>query len=85
MARSTGIPSSPLSSLAPHETATVTGLAGGPSFNSRVAALGFVPGAPVTVVQNYGHGPMIVAVHQAHIALGRGEAAKIEVRREHSS
>lgn len=46
---------------------------------SRAAALGFTPGAKVTVVQNYGRGPIIVAVRGTRLALGRGEALKIRI------
>ncbi|MBU1749340.1 MAG: ferrous iron transport protein A [Chloroflexi bacterium] len=31
------------------------------------------------MVQNYGHGPIIVTVRDTRIALGRGEAGKIWV------
>jgi len=41
--------------------------------------LGFTAGAEVAVVQNYGRGPIIVAVRDTRVALGRGEAAKIQV------
>jgi ferrous iron transport protein A len=41
--------------------------------------LGFVPGSVVTVIQNYGHGPVLVTVKDVRIALGRGEALKVLV------
>jgi Fe2+ transport system protein FeoA len=43
--------------------------------------MGFTPGAEVTVLQNFGRGPLIARVRDARIALGRGEARKIQVRR----
>jgi len=43
--------------------------------------MGFTPGSRVLMVNNYGHGPLLVMVHGARIALGRGEAARILVRR----
>jgi Fe2+ transport system protein FeoA len=46
-----------------------------------MTSLGFTPGAEVTVVQNYGRGPLIARVRDARIALGRGEAKKIHVQR----
>ena len=61
---------------------SIVALQGGRCFVSRLAALGFVPGAPISVVQNYGHGPLIVLVRQARVALGRGEAAHIVVQPE---
>jgi len=49
---------------------------------SRLATLGFTPGAALTMVRNSGHGPLIVAIRDGRIALGRGEADKIRVRVE---
>jgi len=57
----------------------VRGLCGGREFIGRVAVLGFTVGAKVTAIQNYGRGPIIVAVRDTRVALGRGEAAKIQV------
>jgi ferrous iron transport protein A len=54
---------------------------GGHHFLSRLASLGFTPGARLRVVQNYGHGPIIVSVRDTRVALGRGEAEKILVGR----
>jgi ferrous iron transport protein A len=71
----------PLTKLGTREEGTMVKLDGGASFISRLATLGFTPGAPVTMVQNYGHGPLIVLVKDARIALGRGEATKILVRK----
>lgn len=62
------------------ETGVVEDLIGGRDLVSRLAALGFTPGAPVTIAQNYGRGPIIVTVRGTRIALGRGEADKIRVR-----
>ena len=57
-------------------------LLGERSFGSRVANLGFTVGAPVSVRQNYGRGPMIVALRGTLVALGRAEAAKVLVQME---
>jgi Fe2+ transport system protein FeoA len=62
--------------------AIVQQLCGGRDFTNRVAALGFTLGTEVTVLQNYGHGPVIVALRDSRIALGRGEAIKVMVRVE---
>jgi len=72
----------PLDILSSRETGFVRSLHGGHSFVSRLAALGFTPGVPVTIVQNRGHGPLIVQVRDCRIALGRGEAQKVLVQRE---
>lgn len=69
----------PLASLAPNEVGIVQYLAGGRGLTSRLAALGFTPGARVNMVQNFGRGPIIVMVRDTRIALGRGEAQKIIV------
>jgi ferrous iron transport protein A len=76
-----GSRSFPLTQLGAHEEGTVHTLRGGRGFVSRLATLGFTPGAPLTMVQNFGHGPLIVSVRDARIALGRGEAAHVMVRR----
>jgi ferrous iron transport protein A len=54
-------------------------LRGGEEFTHRMVALGFTPGVEVTVVQNYGRGPIMVAVRDTRVALGRGEAVKVLV------
>jgi ferrous iron transport protein A len=70
-----------LIALAPGETGVLRTLAGGRSFVSRLAALGFTPGSKVTVIQNLGRGALIVLVRDTRVALGRGEAAKVWVQR----
>jgi ferrous iron transport protein A len=52
-------------------------LRGGEEFTHRMVTLGFTLGVEVTVVQNYGRGPILVSVRDTHIALGRGEALKV--------
>lgn len=63
------------------EHGEIVELAGGRSLLSRMTALGFTPGADVTIVQNYGRGPLIARVRDARVALGRGEASRVYVRR----
>ena len=70
-----------LSALATGEVAMVRQLAGGRGFMSRLATLGFTPGVEVNMVQNFGHGPLIVMVRDTRVALGRGEAMKVLVGR----
>jgi len=72
----------PLTALQPGQIGLVHQLRGGHRFVSRLAALGFTPGAPVTVTRNHGVGPLIVAVRGAQVALGRGEASHVLVFRE---
>jgi len=71
-----------LSDLAPGEVGVVRKLAGGWGFMSRLATLGFTPGAELTMVQNFGRGPLIVNIRGTRIALGRGEAAKVAVTKK---
>ena len=68
-----------LNALAPGTQALVHQLQGGHRFVSRMAAMGFTPGAEITIVQNYGRGPLIVAIRDTRIALGRGEAKRVLV------
>jgi ferrous iron transport protein A len=70
-----------LTALSVGERGVVVELTGGRGLLSRITSLGFTPGAEVTVVQNFGRGPIIARVRDARIALGRGEANKIHVRR----
>ena len=46
-------------------------------FASRLAAFGLSLGSEVEVLQNRGHGPVLIRVRDTRIALGRGEAKKI--------
>jgi len=45
----------------------------------RMVSLGFTPGTEVTLLQNYGRGPLLVTVRDTRVALGRGEALKVLV------
>ncbi len=72
----------PLSAMHVGEHGVVVGLSGGRGLLSRMATLGFTPGAEVIVVQNFGRGPLIAQVRDARIALGRGEARKIRVKKK---
>jgi Fe2+ transport system protein FeoA len=71
----------PLSALRAGERGIVVALAAGRNLLSRMTALGFTPGAEIIIIQNYGHGPLIVQVRQGRVALGRGEAQKIYVHK----
>jgi ferrous iron transport protein A len=63
------------------EQATVQGFDAGHNLVSRLSALGFTPQAEVVMIQNFGSGPLIVKVRDTRIALGRGEAMKVRVKR----
>jgi len=70
----------PLNALGPHGRGIIIALEGGHGLLSRMATLGFTPGAEVTMMQNMGRGPVIVLVRGARVALGRGEAGKVQIR-----
>ncbi len=61
--------------------AEIESVSGAGSLMSRLAALGFVPGSRVSMVQNRGRGPVIVSVIYTRVALGRSEAGNIRARR----
>lgn len=67
----------PLIQLNNGESGKVRALHGGRGFVSRLAAMGFTPGATITMMRNSGFGPVIVAVRGSQIALGRGEARRV--------
>jgi len=71
----------PLAELTTGEHATVISFTAGRALINRMASLGITPGAEVDMTQNYGRGPLIVVVRGARVALGRGEAAQIFVKR----
>ncbi len=52
-------------------------LEGGKSFISRLAAMGFTPGAPVKILRRNGEGPVLVSLRGAQVALGHSEAVKV--------
>lgn len=70
----------PLSDLSSGQSGLVRGLHGGRGFKARLAALGFTPGAQVTMVRNGAHGPVIVSVRETQIALGRGQAQRVLIQ-----
>jgi ferrous iron transport protein A len=69
----------PLAEVPEGTQAVVQGLRGGGGFLGRMAALGFIVGGKVSVLQNSGRGPVIVLVRDTRVALGRGEALKVLV------
>nr|WP_297068553.1 FeoA family protein [Thermococcus sp.] len=71
----------PLSSLAPGERGVVVNLHGGPSFRSRLYAMGLAPSAIIQVIGRYSRGPIIVEVGGTRLAIGKGMAARISVRK----
>lgn len=69
----------PLSAVPAGASGQIKQFEGGHNFVARAIAMGLTLGAEVTVIQNYGHGPILVGIQGVRIALGREEAAKIKV------
>lgn len=61
------------------EKALIRHLEGGRGLMSRLAALGFTPGATLTLVRREDHGPLLVNIRGGRVALGREEAAAIQI------
>jgi ferrous iron transport protein B len=68
-----------LMELAPGKKAVIRRLEGGRTVLSRLAAMGFTPGAAVTVLRSSDHGPLLVTLRGSRVALGREEAIHIFV------
>lgn len=66
-----------LDDVARNTRVRVIRVAGRPRLIQRLAALGVVPGALLTVVKP--HGPAIVSLGGARIAIGKGAAQSVEI------
>lgn len=53
----------------------------GTSIFNHLRNIGIFAGKIVEVVSNQGHGPLLLRIDEARIAIGRGMAMKIMVRR----
>ncbi|MDC7127256.1 MAG: FeoA family protein [Spirochaetales bacterium] len=62
------------------ESGIIEKISGGGKFLSRATAMGFTPEADISVIRNGRRGPLIVKLRDTEIAIGRGEASKIEVK-----
>lgn len=72
----------PLSKLGIGEEAKLVDIQGGHGVKQRLSVLGLNPGVKVTMVQNGSWGPVILAVMDSRIALGRGMASNIFVTKD---
>jgi ferrous iron transport protein B len=68
-----------LMELKPGKKAIIRKLEGGRSVLSRLATLGFTPGADVVVLRSSERGPLLVSLRGSRVALGRGEAEHVFV------
>ena len=70
----------PLTQVAPGQAARFVEISAGRSLTHRLAEMGMTPGVEMEVLQNHG-GPLLLIVRGTRLALGRGMASKIMVRR----
>jgi ferrous iron transport protein A len=70
----------PLTALQPGRRATVISLPGGRGQQRRLASMGLTVGVEVQSLISRGHGPIVVAVRQTRLALGRGIANRVSVQ-----
>ncbi len=72
----------PLDRVKSDSKVVIQSISGDKSFIRRAAGRGFTPAASLYVIQNIGIGPLLVYLQDSMVALGRGEAKKIIVRKE---
>lgn len=68
-----------LAMASPGEEVRLTAIHGGQRMRKRLADLGLNIGMTVRVLQHNGHGPLLLAVKDSRLALGRGIAHKVRV------
>jgi ferrous iron transport protein A len=74
-------PNTSIADLKSGECGLLTTMQIGKGEVSRCTSLGLTPGVQVTVIQNLGHGPLIVRVRGTQVALGRKQAMNLLVNR----
>jgi len=67
-----------LTDAKPGVEVTVLKVVSGEALHARLSELGIYKGAKIRVIKN-DFGPLVLESHGARLALGRGQAAKIEV------
>jgi Fe2+ transport system protein FeoA len=73
----TGVDRKTLAAAERHSRVRVTRVSGRPRLIQRLAALGVVPGVSMTVLKP--HGPTLVSLGGARIAIGRAAAEHVEI------
>jgi ferrous iron transport protein A len=68
-----------LSAMKVGQSAKIKAINGGYHFNCRATAMGITPDTELAMLQNTGSGPLLIYLRDTQVALGRGEAKKIEV------
>jgi Fe2+ transport system protein FeoA len=69
----------PLTMVAPEKPVKLVGIMARGRLRHRLTELGLTPGVELKVLQNKG-GPLLLAIHNTRLALGRGMAHKIMVQ-----
>jgi ferrous iron transport protein A len=69
----------PLSLAPAGEPLTIVDVRAGSRLRHRLSDLGLVPGTVIEVVQSLGRGPVILALGDSRLALGRGASHKVLV------
>ncbi len=70
----------PLSKVSDGKKVQLVSVHGGRGLVARLAAMGMIPGVELEVIRGSTHGPVVVAVKQSRLALGRGMAHKVMVK-----
>lgn len=70
----------PLFAATSGKLVTVIGFRGGPGMQRRLADMGLTPGVELKLITRDRHGPVIIELRGARLALGRGVAHHILVR-----
>ena len=68
-----------LSRIDPGEEVTLIDINGGRGVRSKLYSLGLVPGVNLRVLNRNGSGPVMIAIRDSRLAIGRGMAEKIIV------
>lgn len=71
----------PLAMVAPGELVTVTEVRGGWGLQRRLADMGLIPGVQIRVMNSQAPGPVLINLRGSRVALGRGIAQKIAVKK----
>ena len=68
-----------LSRVSSGSEVTLIGIEGGRAMRSKLYSMGLVPGVRLRILSGNGAGPVMVAVRDSRLAIGRGMAEKILV------
>ena len=68
-----------LSRIDPGEEVTLIDIDGGRGLRSKLYSMGLVPGITLKILNRNGSGPVMIAVKDSRLAIGRGMAGKIIV------